>query len=167
MHAKSIAESSKGSILQYFQPSLSYQLLLRSLFYLFLSGCFTQVLLYLYYSFRFSIRFFTSHISITRGDNQYLYYSFSFRFITSHISITRGDNQYLYYSSDSASDSSLATSVSQEEINNICITVSDSASDSSLATSVSQGEINKQSSVETQVSPSTTRQSRGELIIWH
>ena len=34
------------SILQYFRPSLSYQLSLRSLFCLFLSGCFTQVLLY-------------------------------------------------------------------------------------------------------------------------
>ena len=34
------------SILQYFQPSLSYHLSLRSLFCLLLSGCFTQVLLY-------------------------------------------------------------------------------------------------------------------------
>ena len=33
------------SILQYFWPSLSYHLALRSLFCLFLSGCFTQVLL--------------------------------------------------------------------------------------------------------------------------
>ena len=40
------AECSKGSILQYFRPSLSYHLLLRSLFCLFLSGCFTQVWLY-------------------------------------------------------------------------------------------------------------------------
>ena len=46
MQVKSIAECSKGSILQYFRPSLSYQLLLRSLFCLFLSGRFTQVLLY-------------------------------------------------------------------------------------------------------------------------
>ena len=37
---------SKGSILQYFQPSLSYHLSLSSLFCLFLSGGFTQVLLY-------------------------------------------------------------------------------------------------------------------------
>ena len=36
----------KGSILQYFRPSLSYHLSLRSLFYLLLSGRFTQVLLY-------------------------------------------------------------------------------------------------------------------------
>ena len=43
---ESIAESSKGSILQYFRPSLSYHLSLRSLFVYFLSGCFTQVLLY-------------------------------------------------------------------------------------------------------------------------
>ena len=33
-------------ILQYFWPSLGYRLSLRSLFCLFLSGCFTQVLLY-------------------------------------------------------------------------------------------------------------------------
>ena len=47
MQVKSIAEYSKGSILQYFLPSLSYHLSLRSLlFYLFLSGRFTQVLLY-------------------------------------------------------------------------------------------------------------------------
>ena len=39
-------QKSKGSILQYFRPSLSYHLSLRSLFDLFLSGRFTQVLLY-------------------------------------------------------------------------------------------------------------------------
>ena len=33
----------RGSILQYFRPSLSYHLSLRSSFCLFLSGCFTQV----------------------------------------------------------------------------------------------------------------------------
>ena len=43
---KSIAECSKGSILQYFRPSLSYHLSLRSLFCLFLSGRLKQVLLY-------------------------------------------------------------------------------------------------------------------------
>ena len=36
MQVKSIAECSKGSILQYFQPLLSYHLSLRSLFCLFL-----------------------------------------------------------------------------------------------------------------------------------
>ena len=46
MQVKSIAECPKGSILQYFRPSLGYHLSLRSLFCLFLSGCFTQVLLY-------------------------------------------------------------------------------------------------------------------------
>ena len=46
MQVKSIAECSKGSILQYFRPSLSYQLSFRPLFCLFLSGRFTQVLLY-------------------------------------------------------------------------------------------------------------------------
>ena len=48
MQVKSIAECSKGSILQYFRPSSSYHLSLRSLFCLFLSGRFTQVLLYVY-----------------------------------------------------------------------------------------------------------------------
>ena len=48
MLVKSIAECFKGSILQYFRPSLTaiYQLSLRPLFWLFLSGHFTQVLLY-------------------------------------------------------------------------------------------------------------------------
>ena len=46
MQVKSIAECSKGSILQYFRSSLSYHLSLSSLFCLFLSGHFTQVLLY-------------------------------------------------------------------------------------------------------------------------
>ena len=45
MQVINIAECSKGSILQYFQPSLSYHLSLRSLFCLFLSGRFVQVLL--------------------------------------------------------------------------------------------------------------------------
>ena len=45
MQVKSVAECSKGSILQYFRPSLSYHLSLRSLFCLVLSGRFTQVLL--------------------------------------------------------------------------------------------------------------------------
>ena len=40
------ATRTKGSILQYFRPSLRYHLSLRSLFCLFLSGRFTQVLLY-------------------------------------------------------------------------------------------------------------------------
>ena len=46
MQVKSIAECSKGSILQYFGPSLSYHLLLRYLFCLSLSGRLRQVLLY-------------------------------------------------------------------------------------------------------------------------
>ena len=46
MQVKSIAECSKGSILQYFRPSLSYPLSLRSLFCLFLCGRLRQVLLY-------------------------------------------------------------------------------------------------------------------------
>ena len=47
MQVKSIAECSNGSIMQSFQPSLSYHLSSRSVFCLFLSGCFTQVLLFL------------------------------------------------------------------------------------------------------------------------
>ena len=47
MQVKSIAECSKWSILQYFRPSLSYHLSLRSLLCLFLSGLFAQVLLYM------------------------------------------------------------------------------------------------------------------------
>ena len=45
MQVKSIAECSKGSILQYFRPSLRNHLSLRYLFCLFLSGCLRQVLL--------------------------------------------------------------------------------------------------------------------------
>ena len=45
MLVKSIAECCKGSILQYFGPSLSYHLSYRSLFGLFLSGGLTQGLL--------------------------------------------------------------------------------------------------------------------------
>ena len=47
---KNIAECSKGSILQYFGPSFSYNLSLRYLFYLFLSGRLRHVLLYFYVS---------------------------------------------------------------------------------------------------------------------
>ena len=47
MQVKSIAECSPWSILQYFWPSLSYYLSLRSFFCLFLNGRFTQALLYL------------------------------------------------------------------------------------------------------------------------
>ena len=46
MQVKSIAESFKRSILQYFQPLLSYHLSFRSLFGLFLNGRLRQVLLY-------------------------------------------------------------------------------------------------------------------------
>ena len=46
MQVKIIAECSKGSILQYFRPSLSYRLSLKSLFGLFLSRL-IQVLLYI------------------------------------------------------------------------------------------------------------------------
>ena len=46
MQVKSIAECSKGSLLQYFRPSLSYHVSLSPLFGLFLSGRLRQVLLY-------------------------------------------------------------------------------------------------------------------------
>ena len=46
MQVRCIAECSKGSILQFFRPSLSYHLSLRSLFCLFLKGRLGQVLLY-------------------------------------------------------------------------------------------------------------------------
>ena len=45
MQVKSIAECSKGSILQFFQPTLSYHLSLRALLYLFLRSHLRQVLL--------------------------------------------------------------------------------------------------------------------------
>ena len=47
MQVKSIAEFSKGSILQYFRPSLSYHLPSRPLFCLFLRGRLRPVLLYI------------------------------------------------------------------------------------------------------------------------
>ena len=46
MQVKSIAECSKGNILQYFRPQLSYHFSLRSLFCLCLSVRLRQVLLY-------------------------------------------------------------------------------------------------------------------------
>ena len=50
-------QGDKGSILQYFQSSLSYQLLLRSLFCLFLSGFITQVLLNMAIALQFTTVF--------------------------------------------------------------------------------------------------------------
>ena len=46
MQVKSIAECSKGSILQYFRPALKYNLALRPLFCLYLSGRLRPVSLY-------------------------------------------------------------------------------------------------------------------------
>ena len=48
MQVKSIAECSKGSIMQYFRPALSYHLALRPLICLFLSGRLRRVSLYIY-----------------------------------------------------------------------------------------------------------------------
>ena len=47
MEVKSIAECSLWSILQYFWPPLSNNWSLKTIFGLFESGCFTQVLLYI------------------------------------------------------------------------------------------------------------------------
>ena len=46
IQVKSVAECSKGSILESFWPSLSYHLLLRYMFWSFLSVCLRQDLLY-------------------------------------------------------------------------------------------------------------------------
>ena len=59
IQVKSIAECSKASILQYFQPSLSYHLSLRSLFWLSLSGS-----SFLWFCFR-QLTFLNLHISKT------------------------------------------------------------------------------------------------------
>ena len=56
MQVKSIAECSKGSILQYFWPSLSHLLSLRFLFCLFLSVCWRQVLLYLMFQPKYRLK---------------------------------------------------------------------------------------------------------------
>ena len=50
VQVKSVAECSKRSTLQFFRPSLSYQMSLRCLFCLFLSGRLRQVLLYCQYN---------------------------------------------------------------------------------------------------------------------
>ena len=56
MQVNSIAECSIGSILQYFRPSFSYHLSVRSLFCLLLSGHERQVLLYLQRTFKLFIQ---------------------------------------------------------------------------------------------------------------
>ena len=63
---------SKGSIVQYFRPSLSYHLSLWSLVCLFLSGCFTQVLLYNYWCFElwFSWKIFENVDSENKKNQQ-------------------------------------------------------------------------------------------------
>ena len=55
MQIESIAECSKGSILEYFRPSLSYSLSLIPLFCLFWVGHVIQVLLYLHLLFSTSV----------------------------------------------------------------------------------------------------------------
>ena len=68
MQVKSIKECSKGSILQFFQPSLSYHLSFKFLFCLFLSGPFTQVLLY-YICLRLSLLAVTFFLQITFANS--------------------------------------------------------------------------------------------------
>ena len=68
MQVKSIAECSKGSILQYFWPSLIYHLPFTSLLSLFLSGRFTQVLLYVSYLYDLIVLSMINRIS--RFDNR-------------------------------------------------------------------------------------------------
>ena len=71
MQFKSIAECSKESILQYFRPALSYHMALRP-FFLFLSGRFRQVLLYVTWA--------------NPGDLMAIYKSLSF-LLTIHFSL--------------------------------------------------------------------------------
>ena len=83
MQVKGIAECSKGSILQYFWPSLNCHLALRSLFCLFLSGHFTQHLLYMKLLLRLSIRqVYVSFILVTRSifDSKDRFIVFNIRF---------------------------------------------------------------------------------------
>ena len=79
MQVKSIAECSKGSILQYFRPSSSYHLSLRSLFCQGLSGHLRQVLLYVFWVtclseriiFFFFCFFFDIHVEINHFTLEY------------------------------------------------------------------------------------------------
>ena len=75
MQVKSIAGCSKRSILQYFRPALSNHLSLRFLFCRFLSGSFTQVLLYsasimMYPSLGITVFHDTASLVIPHGDPQ-------------------------------------------------------------------------------------------------
>ena len=66
----------KGSILQYFRPSLNYQLSLRALFCLFLSGLFTQVVLY---TFNFQVNSMLCFVMFAMLlENQIIYTAFGF-----------------------------------------------------------------------------------------
>ena len=76
MQVKSIAECSKGIILQYFRPLLSYHLSFRSLFCLFLNDRYTHVLLYIYLIHCLSINPFESRQYIKGYSRQYMYRKF-------------------------------------------------------------------------------------------
>ena len=73
MQVERIAECSNESILQYFQPSLSYHLSLRSLFCLFLSGRLRQVLLYLYNVYTFKRMNFLIITEILIENKRYIF----------------------------------------------------------------------------------------------
>ena len=73
MQVKSVAECSKGSILQYFWASLSYHLLLRPLFCVFLSGCLRQVLLYINFIIKWNV--FVSNFIFRHPVYEIIYYA--------------------------------------------------------------------------------------------
>ena len=85
MQVKTIAECSKGSILQYIRPSLSNHLSLRSLFCLFLSGPFTQVLLYTYLGSGYNIKPIFKLVQETDLINAYKYMEFESNQVTNDL----------------------------------------------------------------------------------
>ena len=102
MQVKSIAECSKGSILQYFRPSLGCRFPLRPLFCLFLSGRLRQVLLYTSFlqtffeetsmdsqQFQecvFYLRTYGSYLSVVDFHRRHGYYMKAVQYILDHVS---------------------------------------------------------------------------------
>ena len=93
MQVESVAECSKGSTLQYFRPSSSYQLSLRPLLCLSSSGCFTQVLLYLN-SMKFSLQSFGKSILI---KNMFVHMNFP---VQMHVMFVSIFNRQIFNSPD-------------------------------------------------------------------
>ena len=79
MQVKNIAECSKRSILQYFQPSLSYHFSLRPFFCIFLSVHLRQVLLYIKLPSQLSLNFSWLMNSSTLWDQRRNFASKKFR----------------------------------------------------------------------------------------